>query len=238
MRLGGLTKNTALDYPGVLSAVVFAQGCNFTCPYCHNPHLVRPFGVPVEEDEALDFLRRRRKYLDGVVISGGEPTIAPDLGEFCKKLRGLGYLVKLDTNGSRPAVVADLIERRLIDYVALDLKTDPRRYPPELAPHDPGEAILETIAVLKRTGLTHEFRTTAAAPFVNRETIVALARAAAGPAPLFIQPCRPGHVLNPAFMNKHPQPSAADLAEFRILAGGYLPTAIRGRGGDDPGAVQ
>jgi pyruvate formate lyase activating enzyme len=232
LRLGGLVRNTALDYPGVLAAVVFAQGCNFTCPYCHNPHLVRLFGVPVEEEDVLEFLRRRRKYLDGVVVSGGEPAIAPDLREFCKKLRGMGYLVKLDTNGSQPAVVADLVERKLINYAALDLKTDPRRYPPEIAPKDPGEAIFDTIGILKRSGLPHEFRTTAAAPFVNRETIVALAQAAAGAAPLFIQPCRPGHVLDPAFMETHPQPSAEDLAEFRALADAYLPTSVRGQAGD------
>lgn len=227
MRLGGLIKNTALDFPGKFSAAVFTQGCNFTCPYCHNPHLVRLFGEPVSEDEVWEFLTRRRKLLDGVVISGGEPALQPDLAEFCKRLRGLGYAVKIDTNGSTPEVVADLIERRLINYLALDLKADPHNYPPELSPKAPGEAIVETIRLLKRSALPHEYRTTAAAPFVNNESIVAIARAAAGQAPLYLQPYRPDKVLDPEFMSLYDQPSLGDLEGLRLLASPFLPTAIR-----------
>ena len=220
-------KNTALDFPGILGAVVFTQGCNFTCPYCHNPHLVRFFGLPVSEAEVFDFLRRRRGLLDGLVISGGEPTVQPDLAEFCKKARGLGYALKIDSNGSRPEVLADLIERRLISYVALDIKTDPRAYPPELAPADPGPAIVDSIKLLKRSGLAHEFRTTAAAPFVNAESIQAISKAAAGEAPLFLQKYRPGAVLNPNYLAAHAQPTTADLEAFRALAAQYLPCFIR-----------
>ncbi len=227
MRLGGLVKATALDFPGLISAVVFTQGCGFAGPYCHNPHVIRLFGAPLAEEATLDFLRRRRPLLDGVVISGGEPTLQPDLADFCKKLRGLGYAVKLDTNGAAPAVLADLIERRLVNYLALDLKADPHRYPPEIAPHDPGPAIVESIGLLKRSGLPHEFRTTAAAPFVNAESVTAIARAAAGTAPLFLQPLRLQNVLDPDFLARHPQPTAEDLEHFRALADAYLPTSIR-----------
>ncbi len=220
-------KNTALDFPGILGAAVFTQGCNFTCPYCHNPNLVRLFGLPVSEAEVFDFLRKRRGLLDGLVISGGEPTLQPDLAEFCKKARGLGYALKIDSNGSRPEVLADLLERRLVNYVALDLKADPRAYPPEIAPADPGQAIVETIKLLKRAGLPHEFRTTVVAPFVTAESIEALARAAAGPAPLFLQKYRPGAVLNPDYLAAHEQPSADDLEGFRLLASPYLPCSIR-----------
>lgn len=227
MRLGGLVKNTAIDFPGLLSAAVFTQGCNFTCPYCHNPNLVRLFGQPLAEEAALEFLRHRRPLLDGVVISGGEPTIQPDLPDFCKKLRGLGYAVKLDSNGSVPDLLSSLIERKLVNYVALDLKADPQAYPPEIAPQDPGPAILETIRILKRSGLPHEYRTTVAAPFITRESLEAIARAAAGSAPLFLQAYRPDQVLAPEFMAAHVQPTAADLAAFQSLANAYLPTAIR-----------
>lgn len=227
MRLGGVLKNTALDFPGIFSAVVFTQGCNFSCPYCHNPHLVRLFGEPVEEEEALDFLRRRRGLLDGVVISGGEPTLQPDLADFCKKLRGMGYEVKLDTNGAKPGVVADLIDRHLISYLALDLKADPRRYPAEISPKDIGSAVQETISLLKRHTLPHEYRTTCAAPFINRESITALAKAAAGQSPLYLQTYRPGNILNPIFMNNFTQPTNEDLESFRLLANQYLPTILR-----------
>ena len=227
MRLGGLTKSTALDFPGQVAAALFTQGCNFTCPYCHNPHLVRSFGEPLAEEEALAFLRRRRRYLTGVVISGGEPTLQPDLAEFCKKLRGLGYAVKLDTNGSAPRVVSDLIERRLINYLALDLKADPRAYPPEIAPEDPGEAILETIVALKRGGLPHEYRVTAAAPFINRDSLERIARAAAGQAPLFLQSCRLVTNLNPDFMSRHPPPGLEELRQWAALAAARLPVHLR-----------
>ena len=228
MRLGGLTRTTALDFPGRVAAVVFTQGCNFTCPYCHNPQLVRPFGEPLAEEEALAFLRRRRPHLEGVVISGGEPTRQPDLAEFCKKLRGLGYAVKLDTNGSAPQMVSDLIERRLISYLALDLKADPRRYPRELAPQDPGEAIVDTIAVVKRAGLPHEFRVTAAAPFINRHSLERIAQAAAGQARLYLQPCLLKTNLNPDFMRQNPPPGPDELKELAALAAPYLPVKLRG----------
>jgi pyruvate formate lyase activating enzyme len=219
---------TALDYPGgLISAVIFAQGCNFACPYCHNPNLVRLFGEPVDDEGVMAFLRRRRGLLDGVVISGGEPTLQPDLADFCKKLRGLGYLVKIDTNGARPEVVADLIERKLINYVALDLKADPRAYPAEIAPADPGGAVLETVGLLKRSGLPHEFRTTVVRPFVTEETIIAIARAAAGTAPLYLQKYRPGPALNPARLAAA-QPGPADLERLRDLASVFTTCLLRG----------
>lgn len=227
MRIGGLVKNTALDFPGILGAVVFTQGCNFTCPYCHNPHLVRLFGIPVEETDVLEFLKKRSGLLDGLVISGGEPTLQPDLADFCKKVRGLGYQVKLDSNGSRPDVLAGLIERHLVNYVALDLKTDPRAYPAELSPTDLGFAVLDSLKLLKRSPIPHEFRATAAAPFITLESIEALARAAAGEAPLFLQRYRPGDILNPKYMAAYEQPSPDDLLALRDVATQYLPCSIR-----------
>ena len=228
MRLGGLVKNSTLDYPGLLSAVLFTQGCNFTCPYCHNPHLIRLFGQPLAEEAALDFLKRRRRYLDGAVISGGEPTLQPDLDEFCKKLQGLGYAVKLDTNGSAPELLADLIQRKLINYVALDLKSDPAAYPGELCPRqDVSRAISESIRILKRSALPHEFRTTLAAPFVNEQTIQAIARAAAGQAPLFLQTFRPENILNPEFMGQFAQPGPEEVEKYLLLARPYLPASLR-----------
>ncbi|MDR2725347.1 MAG: anaerobic ribonucleoside-triphosphate reductase activating protein [Candidatus Adiutrix sp.] len=227
MRLGGLTKSTALDFPGQIAAVLFTQGCNFTCPYCHNPQLVRLSGEPLAEDAALAFVRCRRRYLTGVVISGGEPTIQPDLDEFCKKLQGLGYLVKLDTNGSAPGLVSDLIERKLINYLALDLKADPRAYPQEIAPEDPGGAIMETISILKRGNLPHEYRVTAAAPFINSRSLENIARAAAGRAPLFLQTCRLTTNLDPDFMSRHPQPGPEELRQWAALAATRLPVHLR-----------
>ena len=189
--------------------------------------MVRRFGEPLAEAEVWDFLRRRRPILGAAVISGGEPTLQPDLAEFCRRLQGLGYAVKLDTNGSAPEVISGLIDRRLINYLALDLKADPRRYPREIAPDDPGEAILATIAVLKRSGLPHEFRITAAAPFVSRESMPAMARAVTGLAPVFLQRCRLETTLDPEFMSRHPPPDPDALQALADLARPHLPVHIR-----------
>jgi pyruvate formate lyase activating enzyme len=219
---------STVDFPGLLSAVVFTQGCNFRCPYCHNPDLVRPFGELMDEAGVLAFLETRSRYLDGVVVSGGEPTLAPDLPEYLERVRGLGFRVKLDTNGSRPEAVRSLVERGLVDYVALDVKSDPAAYPAELA--DPAESggILETVALLKSLGCAHEFRTTCCSPFVDDGAVEAIARAAAGDAPLYLQPLRAKRVFNPAFMARHPvQPGPGDLARWRDAASRHLPCHIR-----------
>jgi pyruvate formate lyase activating enzyme len=227
--VGGLLKLSTLDYPGLISAVIFTQSCNFHCPYCHNPELVRPFGELLDEGGVVAFLKARIRLLDGIVISGGEPTILPDLLDFIKKVKLLGYNLKLDTNGSRPDVLAKLLEKNLVDYVALDLKCDPDDYPKELAPETESKGVRESIHILKRFAKPHEFRTTAASPFINDKTILALSKAASGERPLYLQSLNMNRgVFNPQFMESHPaQPSLEDLIRFRDLARRYLPCHIR-----------
>lgn len=125
MQIHGLNKTTLLDYPGYVAATVFTGGCNFCCPFCHNAGLVlAPERQPVlPEQEVLAFLKKRRGILSGVCITGGEPTLQPDLKEFLSAVKELGYLVKLDTNGYRPAVLRELLLEELVDYVAMDIKT-------------------------------------------------------------------------------------------------------------------
>ena len=228
LRIGGLVKLSALDFPGILSAVVFTQGCNFHCPYCHNPELVRPFGLLKDEPGVLAFLKTRIKLLDGVVISGGEPTIIEDLAEFILKLKGMSYRVKLDTNGSRPEVVEDLVDRHLVDYVALDVKGNPAGYPPELAPQALSEKVIQTVNFLKNSSIPHEFRTTVVRPFVSEKIMELIASRLAGPAPLHLQAPRLDNVYDPAFMARHPdQPGPSDLKRLQAIASRYLPCFIR-----------
>jgi pyruvate formate lyase activating enzyme len=182
----------------------------------------------MDEAGVLAFLETRVKFLDGVVISGGEPTMVEDLPEFIKKIKGMGYLVKLDTNGSRPGVVEDLIKRRLIDYVALDLKGDPKNYPEELAPKSVTKNVITTLNLLKSSPLSYEFRTTAVAPFVDDSSVERIASAATGEATLYLQKVRLEKVFNPEFMAKYPnQPGKEDLARYRAIASRYLPCVIR-----------
>jgi pyruvate formate lyase activating enzyme len=231
LRLGGLIKTSTLDYPSKISAVVFTQGCNFSCPFCHNPELVLASAPALAKDEVLAFLKKRRPLLDGVVISGGEPTIQPDLPEFLSEIKNLGYPIKIDTNGSNPLVIENLISSNLIDYVALDLKARPAAYSGLLAKRkdpDPTINLINSIACLKVSPVIAEFRTTCVSPFVTGETIVALAELAHGQIPWYLQRYRQEIVLNPDFMAKYPdQPDDEDLLSFQKLAQDYLPCHIR-----------
>ena len=184
--IAGIQSMTGLDFPGLVSAVVFTQGCNFHCPYCHNAHLIpqvcrdisdgKPRHYGISEEDALAFLRKRAKLLDGVVISGGEPTLQPSLAEFCRSVKALGYKVKLDTNGSRPEVIRQLLDAELLDYVAVDCKTLPERYYPELcAEPDVAVALRRTLALLHDADLPYEVRTTCAEPFIGAREIEELA---------------------------------------------------------------
>lgn len=128
MIIGGIQKNSLIDYSEKISCVVFLAGCNFTCPYCHNPDLVRWKSAskpPIDENEICAFLESRKGFLDGVVISGGEPTLNDGLPLFLERIKRLGYSVKLDTNGTRPRMIGHLIENGLVDYIAMDIKADP-----------------------------------------------------------------------------------------------------------------
>lgn len=164
MKICGLQPITLSDYPGKVAAIVFCQGCNFCCPWCHNRQLISPSSpqghyIPVEN--VLSHLACRRHQLDGIVISGGEPTIQDDLPQFLSQVKTQGYAVKLDTNGSRPCVLHALITRRLVDFIAMDVKAPWAMYP-HLAGAKPTIASLQkSIQMISDSGIAHQFRTTA-----------------------------------------------------------------------------
>ncbi len=162
MRIGGFQKFSLLDFPGQLAAIIFTQGCNFRCPYCHNPELVDParYAKPLVTGKVLDFLRRRRGKLGAVVITGGEPTVQPDLVRFVKKLKYMGYLVKLDTNGSHPEVLQSLSAQDLVDYWAMDVKAPPALYRLISRSTVPVGDVLRSMDILRQSGREYEFRTT------------------------------------------------------------------------------
>lgn len=163
MKISGLQKTTLLDFPGHVAATIFAGGCNFRCPFCHNSGLL-PSWTPqlFTEEDLLEFLKKRRGILEGVCITGGEPTLQTDLEDFIRSIRSLGFLVKLDTNGSRPRILKDLCSKGLLDYVAMDIKAGPGNYAkasgvPGLNP----DIIDESIRFLLENTVPYEFRTTA-----------------------------------------------------------------------------
>ena len=190
MRIGGFHPFSLSDYPGKVAAIVFCQGCNFRCPSCHNRQLI-PNSHPQARlnpvETVLSHLACRRHQLDGVVISGGEPTIQDDLSEFLSRVKAQGYAVKLDTNGSRPCVLDALIARRLVDFIAMDVKAPWAMYP-HLTSTKPAIASLQTsIQIISDSGIAHEFRTTAV-PNLSATHLLGIAAMLPGHSPYRIQP--------------------------------------------------
>ena len=174
MRIGGFQALTLSDYPGHLAAIVFTQGCNFRCPFCHNGPLLppdRPTAELVDEGLVVDALQSRAAFLDGVVITGGEPTLQEDLRAFIEQIRAMRLKVKLDTNGSRPDVLADLLAGHLLDCVAMDIKAPFARYPQLTGVDAPVEAIRDSIARLAAGGTPCEFRTTFVPPLLSKHDL-------------------------------------------------------------------
>jgi pyruvate formate lyase activating enzyme len=162
IRIGGFQPFSLSDFPGRPSAIVFTQGCNFRCPFCHNPLLwPTTSGKPAAAPESiLSFLARRRGLLGGVVVTGGEPTLQTGLAEFIAAVKALGLSVKLDTNGSRPDVVADLLSAGLVDYVAMDVKASMEKYDLLCGCSVDRAAIHRSVAIIAASGVPHHFRTT------------------------------------------------------------------------------
>ncbi len=162
MKIGGLIKFTLIDFPGRPAAVVFTQGCNFRCRYCHNPELVYPhlYMEPMPQEELFAFLTRRQGTLEGVVVTGGEPTIHADLLDFMAQIKAMGFALKLDTNGTRPEVLREAYARKLVDYVAMDLKAPLEKYA-LITGVDFNPAVLkESMQLIVQSGVPYEFRTT------------------------------------------------------------------------------
>jgi len=174
MRIGGFQKFSLIDYPGKISCIIFTQGCNFRCFYCHNPELVYPhlFETPLAEEEIVDFLKRRKKQLEAIVISGGEPTIQEDLVPFLKMVKTLGYAVKLDTNGSNPLVIRELVKRKLVDYIAMDIKAPLKKYQDLVKVKVNLSRIKESIEIIENSSVEYEFRTTYIPSFLTSKDLL------------------------------------------------------------------
>jgi pyruvate formate lyase activating enzyme len=166
MLIGGLQKTTLVDYPGKVAATVFTLGCSFRCHFCHNPELVLPeqFNPVIPTDTVMDFFKSRVGKLEAVCITGGEPTVQKDIGQFIANLKGLGYLVKLDSNGTMPNVLQKLIDAKNIDYIAMDIKGPIERYAEITAASGFEEKIQQSIKMIMTSGIPYEFRTTIAKP--------------------------------------------------------------------------
>ena len=188
MDIHGIQKLTLLDYPGLCACTVFLAGCNLRCPFCHNAPLVLEKPEPVmTEAEFFTFLKKRGGLLDGVCITGGEPTLRPDLPDFIGKIRALGYRVKLDTNGSNPTMLKKLLEDQAIDYVAMDIKNCPERYGATCGGPDIRAQVSECLALLKTYNVEFELRTTCVKPFHDTQALEAISKWLPGECSYYLQ---------------------------------------------------
>ena len=234
MRIVGLQKMTLLDYPGKVACTVFLGGCNFRCPFCHNSELLDGTAEPVmDRQELLGFLEKRKGLLDGVCITGGEPTLQKDLSQLLSAIKALGYAVKLDTNGYRPEILKALAGQGLVDYVAMDVKNCPGRYAETagLPGLDIGR-IEESLSFLLSGVVDYELRTTVAEPLHDRQTMEEIARWLENISPknkarrIFIQPFADRDTVIFAGLKT---PETAELVAFQgILAGCAEQVSIRG----------
>jgi pyruvate formate lyase activating enzyme len=221
MEIGGLQKLNFFDYPEKVSCTVFIVGCNFRCPWCYSPEFVLPERIKdqprISEKDFFNFLKEKKKLLEGVCISGGEPTIHPELPEFIKKIKRMGYFVKLDTNGSNPKALRELIEKELVDYIALDIKAPKDKYLQIVGLPENGlrrdflkgelvERIEESIKILKEGKVDYEFKTTIVPGFLKKEDILEIAKWI-GPAKKYhLQNFRPEKTIDPKFRRMKPFP--------------------------------
>lgn len=177
-----MQRSSLVDYPGKVSAVIFTRGCNFRCPYCHNPQLVEPslFEPPLDVADVLSFLESRVGRLDGVVVSGGEPLLQNDLPDFLMRVRSLGYQVKLDTNGSLPAELTQVVRHGLVDFVAMDIKAPLDKYALVAGVAVDVNAIQASIRIIKESGIGHHFRSTVANALLDATDVRSICKDLAG----------------------------------------------------------
>lgn len=210
MKLSAIQRFTMLDYPDKVACIAFTPGCNMRCGFCHNPEFVLPElmkeiqGDFIAEETFFNFLDQRQGRLEGVVVSGGEPTIWQDLPDFFRKIKAKGFLAKLDTNGNNPVMLRKLLDEQLLDYVAMDVKTSLAEYGKLVGGGVKPEHIAESIELLKASGIPYEFRTTLIKELHPEAVLRDMEELIKGAERYYLQVFRPGHTLHPRFATYHP----------------------------------
>lgn len=176
MNIGGIQKTSLLDYPDIISAIIWTIGCNFRCPFCYNKDIVLGNVQPINNEEVISFLKKRRGILEGLVITGGEPLMQNDIANFCEKIKKIDYLVKIDTNGMYPEKLKELIDKNLIDYVAMDIKAPRIKYEKLTNVKVNIKKIEESIKILQDSKLDYEFRTTFVPELLTKNDIIEIAK--------------------------------------------------------------
>ena len=213
----GFQKLSLIEYPEKISAIVFLGNCNFKCHFCYNTDLVKNYDqLPdIPEKEITDFLATRKGLLDGLAITGGEPTIHRDLPEFAKKVKDLGFLVMLETNGSNPNMIKELIDNKLVDYIAMDIKAPLEKYDEVAGVKVNKKDIQENVDIIRNSGIDYEFRTTVIPKHFKEEDALTIGKWLKGSKRYILQQFRPEKTLNDDYrkMESYPPEKMKELAE-------------------------
>lgn len=232
LEIKGFIPTTLIDWEGKIACLVFLAGCNFRCPYCYSGDLItnpRKLST-IPFDEISKFLGKKRDWIDGIVLCGGEPTLYPELPELIKRFKVLPTAVKLDTNGSNPEMLKSLIDEGLVDYVAMDLKSPFSKYSEVTGVKVDQETIKESVQILMKGEVDYEFRTTVCPAFLNKDDVLQIAKSIVGCKRYILQQFRPGECLD-AKLNEARPYSTEDLKEMAQFARGHvLNTYVRGQG--------
>lgn len=201
--IGGFQKSSLIDYPGKISAVIFSQGCNFKCPYCHNPELIlNGRENSIKFSRLIEFLKSRKDQLDGVVITGGEPTLHKNLPEFIRQIKKIGFSVKLDTNGTNPQMLQELLDKKLINYVAMDIKAPIEKYEEVVNSKISTDNVLKSIKILKNSNVDYEFRTTVVKSQFLSQDFEKIGEMIQGAKKYYLQRFLPTKTLDESFLNE------------------------------------
>ena len=218
MRFAGFQKTSLIDYPDRVASVLFTAGCNLRCPYCHNGDLVEGYTGPFQEEEdIIEVLLERKRYVDSIVVTGGEPTMDPGLPAFLGRLRGLGFDVKLDTNGLKPDALRECLP--YLSFIAMDVKTSLENYA-SLGTEDT-VSIMESIKLIMDSGLDYEFRCTVVPGFVEKETVQKMGEMVRGAKRFVFQQYKPEKTLDPSYNNISPH-SEERIGEFAAIMEDYV----------------
>jgi len=222
MQIVGLQKTTLVDYPGKVACTVFTPGCNFRCPYCHNPELIKPTHAyqTIPENEFLDWLSTRKGWLDGVCVTGGEPTLQEDLPEFAKKVKDKGFLFKLDSNGTNPEMLEKMIDANLIDFVAMDIKAPLECYSKVAKVEVKEEDIKRSVELIRTRAPDYEFRTTVGPAWYSKEDALKIGQWLKGSKAYYLQQYVPGNTLDPELSQT--TFSKAELEELAAILKPYF----------------
>ncbi len=203
MKVGGFQKFSLIDYPGKICCIVFTQGCNFRCPYCHNPELINfKEKSLIDDNKIFSFLEKRKGKLDAVCITGGEPTLQPDLINFINKIKDMGYLVKIDSNGTSPKTLEKIINMGIVDYFAMDFKSPIKKYHNVVNSSVDKEDIIKSMNVIMSSGVDYEFRTTVVKSQLSKKDLIEISKTIKGAKLYVLQKFVPSQTLDPSFSKK------------------------------------